>query len=356
MGKNDTDRVAILGAGAVGGFVGGMIAREGTPASLLCRPDQKKAILERGLELEGPLGTFTVLADDLDSPSPSPEQRALCVTESARKAVDGADLIFVCVKSQNTKSLLAEIAEAVRPDATLVLLQNGVRNLETAQAIFPNHLVLESVVLFNALYLEPGKVTLTATESIIFDSGMADRPAAQAAKRLLEKAGISVRFNRNVRGVLWTKLIINLNNGVSALTGTTLFQGLGDPHVRYLCRRLMAEGMNVLAKAGIALEPMPAVDPARLMWLLRMPGPVAVFIMKKIIKPYQDVQSSTWQSRVRGRPTEIAYLSGEIVRLSKEQRVPAPLNERILELVEEMEKQTELKTLTPKQLVQTLGI
>jgi 2-dehydropantoate 2-reductase len=330
--------------------VGGMIARAGKPVRILCRQAQRQVFLEKGLRVDGPQGEFQVPARaEADS-----QGEGFVATTDPAEAVSGADLIFVCVKSQDTETLAQTIAPHVSPSATVILMQNGVRNKDRVEKYLEGPTLLESVVLFNALYLEEGKVTLTATESVILDSDYQDHPGAQACAELLRDAGILTRFHKNVRGILWTKLIINLNNGFSALTGGSLFEGLRDPDVRYVGRALMAEGMAVMKEAEIDLEPIPKVDPARLMYLLRAPGWLAALVMKIMIKPYQDVQSSTWQSRVRGRSTEIDYLSGEIVRLAKEHGTSAPLNEKILQMVHE--HSDDKKTYTPKELRKLLGI
>jgi 2-dehydropantoate 2-reductase len=278
------------------------------------------------------------------------------VTSDPKQAVQDADLILVSVKSQDTESLLEAISPHVKKEATVVLLQNGVRNAPRFREKLPDHPCLETVVLFNALYVKSGEVTLTATESVIFDSETEDTPAAQAASHLLQKAGISTRFHKNVHGILWTKLIINLNNGISALTGKPLFEGLKDRDARYLGRCAMAEGMEVLRSAGIEMEPIPKVEPKRLLFLLRTPGWFMTLVLKLMIKPYQDVHSSTWQSRVRKRPTEIDYLNGEIVRLARENGLEAPVNGKIQELVHEAERTGNGKVYSPKELRGMLGI
>ena len=119
---------------------------------------------------------------------------------------------------------------------------------------------------------------------------------------------------------------------------------------------MMAEGMDVLKTAGIGLEPIPKVDPKRLLWLLRLPGWMNVLILKAMIKPYRDIQSSTWQSRVRGSRTEIDYLNGEIVRLAEERGVAAPLNKRVVELVHQAEGWNASRVLSARQLRAELGL
>ena len=251
---------------------------------------------------------------------------------------------------------MQEIATALPDEAHVVLLQNGVRNKETVDQLLGPNRSLESVVLFNSLFVHPGEVTLTATESVIFDESESDNEVAVVASKLLEESGIATRFHENVRGILWTKLIINLNNGSSALTGGTLFEGLRDPYTRKISRALMGEGMRVLAGAGVDMEPIPKVDPPKLMYLLKAPGWFAALVMKLLIKPYEDVQSSTWQSRVRQRSTEVDYLNGEIVRLAKETGQQAPLNEKIVNLVHEYEERNDFNsTLSSKELFEKLG-
>lgn len=352
--KASSIETCVLGAGAVGGYVAGMVARE-HPVAVLCRPDQKARLISDGLKIRGPLGEFRVSADDLDTHGAV--KSGLAVTDSPERAVRGSELIFLCVKSQDTESVVSKIAPHVSPTATLILLQNGVRNKEVVDRILGPGRCLETVVLFNSLYVNPGEVVLTATESVIFDESEKEKPAAKKASGLLEGSGIATRFHRNVHGILWTKLIINLNNGSSALTGRTLFQGLRDPATRAVSSALMREGMEILSAAGVSMEPIPKVDPPKVLWLLKMPGWLACLIMKLLIKPYEDVQSSTWQSRVRGKPTEIDYLNGEIVRLAESIGRDAPLNRKIVQLVREFEeKGSGRETLPSAELKRMLGL
>ncbi len=350
--QNKTLKTSVLGAGAVGGYVGGMIARE-HPVTLLCRDHQRDHFLENGLRIRGYQGDFHVAARLIEDGNAG----GLAVTDNAKQAIEDCDLVFLCVKSQDTENLLNEIASVLSKEVPIVLLQNGVHNRDAVEKLLGPGRAIESVVLFNSLYVNPGEVTLTATESVIFDETESTNESAQAAAQLLEESGIATRFHKNVRGILWTKLIINLNNGSSALTGGTLFEGLRDPATRRISRALMGEGMEILKAAKIDMEPIPKVDPPKLMWLLKTPGWFASMVMNLLIKPYEDVQSSTWQSRVRGKSTEIDYLNGEIVRLATDHGKTAPFNEKIVDLVHELERNGDNRTTIPSdELARILGV
>ena len=145
--ENEADNLmksCVLGAGAVGGYVGGMIATHNLPVTVLCRPSQMDLMLEKGLKIDGPQGEFHVPAFPYDRGSRDESKGGMFVTPDPKQAVEDADLIFISVKSQDTQPLLDAISPHVKRDATIVLLQNGVRNAPLVRGSLPDNSICMS--------------------------------------------------------------------------------------------------------------------------------------------------------------------------------------------------------------------
>ncbi len=321
-------RYAIMGAGAVGSLLGGMLARAGLPVILIGRGAHVDAVTRDGLEVSGLVGPFRVRPEATISP----------------EGVREADAVLLCVKSQDTPAACAAIAPYLPDEAPVISIQNGVRNVDLIEEspLGPGRGVGGSAV-FNAVFLEPGRVLLTTSGEIILgaasrDGRFDDRMARVA--REMRQAGLEVRATGNIEGVLWSKLLINLNNGLGALTGQSLEEGMMDPVARRISAALLAEGIRVTRDAGVRLETIPKVDPNRILKILTLPLPTFLLrrLFRLMVRTHPEARWSTWQSLAKGQPTEIAYLNGEIVRLAESCGVHAPYNRAVRDMVVEAEK------------------
>jgi 2-dehydropantoate 2-reductase len=132
--------------------------------------------------------------------------------------------------------------------------------------------------------------------------------------------------------------VVNLNNAVSALTDAPTGQLLLDPGYRRVVRALAAEGVAVVRRAGLRLAPFNGVPVAWMPRLLALPTPLVRMITRRQLKVDPAARSSMWQDLAADRPTEVAYLNGEIVRLAERTGGRAPLNARVVELVGHAER------------------
>ncbi|HTM22270.1 MAG TPA: 2-dehydropantoate 2-reductase [Kofleriaceae bacterium] len=316
-------RYAVLGAGAVGSYVGGMLARAGQPVVLIGRRPHVEAIRRDGLHIGGLVGPYQVRVE---------------ASESIEAAI-GADILLLCVKSQDTTATCAALAPHLGADVPVVSLQNGVRNLELIDASpLGAGRAVGGIVVFNAVFMEPGRVQLTTSGELVIGAastggGFGPRLEAMAAE--LRAAGVGVRLRADIEGVLWSKLLINLNNGLGAVTGQTTAEAVRDPLARRIAAALVGEGIDVTRAAGIRLGKLPKVDPERLRRMLRLPLPTFLVraLLRLMVDIHPDARGSTWQSLARGQPTEIEFLNGEVVRLAESRGLDAPYNRAIRDLV-----------------------
>jgi 2-dehydropantoate 2-reductase len=319
-------RYVVVGAGAVGSYVGGMLARAGRPVVLVGRGAHLGAVQRGGLHLGGLVGPQCVRIEATDSPA----------------AVARADVVLLCVKSQDTAAAAAEIAPHLPPHAVVVSLQNGVQNVAMLDASpVGRGRSVAGAVLFNAVFTEPGRALLTTRGPVILGAGddALHGPVIRALARDLAEAGLPTEVSPRIEGVLWSKLLINLGNGLGALTGQSTAEALADPVFRRLCATLLDEGLAAVERGGVALESLGALDPRRLRRLLTLPVPGIVrrAVARWLVRVHPEARSSTAQSLARGRPTEIDFLSGEIVRLAEAFGGDAPYNRAVRDLVLEAE-------------------
>ena len=315
-------RIAIIGAGAIGGTLGALLARDGQDVTLLGRAEHVAAMRRDGLRVDGALGAFTVPV-------------AACESLDFRP-----DLALLTVKTQQVAAAVREHQDRLT-GVPLVTLQNGVRSDDLVAELLPREQLLSGVVMMNAQYLTPGRVTISYPGSLVIGRpfGPNDDHAGEVA-RLLGRA-VPTRLSDNILGAHWLKLIVNLNNALAAITDRSVRQIYEDPYLGRLGVRLMREGMRVAARSAIRLESLPdlTVGLARLSTLLPvgLSARVAAAKARRIEREWPLVVS-TLQSIRRGSGTEIDYLNGEVVRQGERVGAPAPLNAAAVELVHRVEQ------------------
>jgi 2-dehydropantoate 2-reductase len=297
-------RYIIIGAGAVGGSIGGRLYESGHEVVLVARGAHHEALRDRGLTLRTPDGVLTLRVPVVDRPE------ALELRED--------DVLVLSVKTQDTAAAL----DAWAPSAghlPLVCAQNAVENERLALRRFRH--VYGMCVWLPSTYLEPGEITAPAGPLTgMLHLGRAPHGTDDTAPRIaadLEKSHFLAPVVPDVMRWKYAKLLANLGNAIRALTGPPA----GDADLA-LRTRAFAEGVAVLDAAGIpyASEAEQAEERGDRVDIRPVAG-----------SPY--LGGSTWQSLARGTgSTEADYLNGEIVLLGREHGVPTPVNETLQRL------------------------
>ena len=314
--------IAIIGAGAIGSALGALLDRAGHEVTLIARPAQVEAIRREGLRVDGALGSFVV-------------------RPAAAEALDfRPDLAFLTVKTQDVLAAL-QANLAVLGAAPLVTFQNGVRSDELAATLLPPQQLVSAVVNIHANYLVPGTVTVLYPGPLVIGRPFGPNDAQTQAIAALLRDAVPTTLSRNIRGVHWLKLIVNLNNAFPALSNATVHRIYADSALRLLAVKVMLEGLRVARCAGIRLESLPDTPLALLRLIewspLRLAALVAAAKARRLESRW-PLLGSTLQSLQRRRPTEIDYLNGEVVRLGRESGVATPLNAAMVEMVREVER------------------
>jgi 2-dehydropantoate 2-reductase len=243
----------------------------------------------------------------------------------------GASVVLVTVKSADTAAMAEIIAQHAPTDAVIVSLQNGVGNVARLREKLPGHRVLGGMVPYNVIALGDGRFH-RATSG---DTVIAHDDASTAAA--LSVPGMQIAQTRNIEGVQWGKLLINLNNALNALANLPLRQQLAQRAWRRLFADQIDEGLSLIKAEGIApVSPTPI--PIGLgASLLRMPDFVFEMVIGRTMKIDPEARSSMWEDLQRGRRTEIDYLQGVMTDIATKRGLAAPLSRRIVELIRKAE-------------------
>ncbi|MDB5857247.1 MAG: ketopantoate reductase [Ramlibacter sp.] len=293
-------KVAVMGAGAVGCYFGGMLARAGHAVTLIARPQHAEAIARDGLRME------TVNFDE----------RVKLSAGSDPAAVAGADLVLFSVKSMDTEAAGAQIRPHLASGALVLTLQNGVDNAERLRAVLPGVQVAAAVVYVASEMAGPGHLRHKGRGDLVIEPAAASAAVAQA----LIAAGVPTELSDNVRGALWAKLVLNCAfNAVSAITQLPYGKAVQGPGVPHLMADVVAECLSVAQAEGVVV-----------------PGDMGA-ACRKLIEAMPGQYASTAQDLARHKPTEIDYLNGLIVRRGQALGITTPANNVLWALVKLLE-------------------
>jgi 2-dehydropantoate 2-reductase len=309
----------VAGAGAIGCFVGGMLAASGRHVALLVRPRMRTEIERFGLRLT-----------DFDGIEKRLDAGQLALSEDP-SIFHSAGIVLVTVKSADTATVADQIAQHARPDAVIVSLQNGVGNVGVLQERLGGRRVLAGMVPFNVIAMGEGRFHRSTSGDIHVGEDAGNTAAA------LSVPGLRLRASPDIAGVQWGKLILNLNNALSALSDMPLAAQLANREWRRLFADQMAEGLAAMKSAGIAPVSATPVPASWTPTLLRLPDMIFNAILGRTMKIDPEARSSMWQDLKQGRKTEIDYLQGAVIALAEQNDVAVPLMRRIVALVKEAE-------------------
>jgi len=297
-------QVAVIGAGAVGCYYGGLLLKAGHDVTFIGRQVHADAINARGLLL--------------DTKTFRGHLPAKAATDTATLAPP--DLVLVCVKSADTETAGRSLAGRLRPETSVLSLQNGVDNAPRLAAVI-GHAVIPVVVYVGSEMAGPGHVRHHGGG----DLAIGPSPASAALAETLQAAGIGVTIADDIDKTLWSKLIINCAyNALSAVAGIAYGPMLQVDGTRQVVTSAVQEATTVARACGVAIAD-DLID-----HILNIPE----------IMPNQ--MSSTAQDLARGKPSEIDFLNGHVVRKGAELGIATPTNQALQVMVKLAERGKEL--------------
>lgn len=294
-------KVAVMGAGAVGCYFGGLLARAGHDVTLIARPEHVEAIRRDGLRME----------------TRAFDERVRVAASADPAAVQGADLLLFCVKSTGTETAGAQLRPFLGPDALVLCLQNGVDNAERLRTVLPPQQVAAAVVYVATEMAGPGHVKHHGRGELVIEPSARSAAVAQA----LADAGVPTEVSANVRGALWAKLIINCAyNAVSAIAQRPYGENVASVGIPEVMADVVDECLAVARAEGVQL-----------------PGDMHEAV-RRLVATMPTQSSSTAQDLARGKPTEIDHLNGLVVRRGAAHGIPTPANRVLWALVKLLER------------------
>ena len=337
-----TKRIAIVGAGALGGYVGGTLAHHGHDVTLIDPwPEHVETVRRRGLELDG------LTAEERFTAKP----KILHITEVQGLARTPVDIAMVAVKSYDTLWATALIAPYLSERGFVVSLQNCLNEETIAGVVGWGRTVGAVASLISVDLYEPGRIRRTIAKGgdkyTIFRIG---EPHGRITPRIEElvqwfRAIDSAKTTTNLWGERWSKLVQNaMGNGVTAATGLTSGECLRDAKIRRFQIVLAAEAIRVGQALGYALEKVRGITPEDYVRAAEGDEDAlreleAVLVPAKSSNPRGDIQRpSMAQDILKGRRTEIDAMNGYIARRGAQVGVRAPSHARLAEIVTRIER------------------
>ncbi|WEO78391.1 ketopantoate reductase family protein [Cryobacterium sp. SO2] len=314
-------RIAVIGAGALGGTFATLLSQAGHDVTVTARGAGLAAIREHGIRLEGGFG------------------RAHARPAALQRLTDTPELALVCTKAQDAEAAITDNAAAL-DGAAVIVIQNGLDGVNTARRLLPRSDCFGALSIIAANYTEPGLVTVTTAAPTYLGRGTGAADDATRHWQAVLNGAVPSQAIDNFVGSQWTKLVVNMLNALPAITGLSVQEVVANPGLRRVMTLSMREAVRVGMRRGISFGAMQALGDRRLRAFSRLPawaGQVLPLMMRARMGTVPNL-GSTLQSVTRGQRTEVDYLNGAVVREAAVAGVPAPVNSRLTALVHEVEE------------------
>ena len=301
-------KIAIIGTGGVGGYFGGKLANAGYDVTFLARGEHLQAMKENGLVVNSISGDFAV----------QPVKAVDKINE-----IGISDLIILGLKAWQLKEVAGELLEIIDENSTVLPLQNGVVAVDDLKETIDQKNLLNGLCRIGSKIESPGIIThFAADPSIIFgeiDNSKTER--TQKVQQVFDETGINARIADNIELEIWKKFLTICSGGLLAVSQATFGEIRGTPETRQMLLDLFKEVREVAVKKGINIE-------------ADYPDKVMAFIDTFPYDATPSLARDVWE----GKPSEIEYKNGMVVKLADQLGVDVPMNRYIYHCILPMEK------------------
>ena len=289
-------RIAIFGAGGIGGYLGGRLAQSGEEVVLIARGEHLKVIREHGLRVDSIKGDF-VATPALATANP---------TEAGP-----VDAVILGVKGWQVRDAAMAMRPMIGPDTFVVPMQNGVDAPAQLVEVLGERTVVVGLGGLVSYIVGPGHILHAGGEPYVsfgeMDNSTTDR--TQALLCAFQDAGVTANIPSNIYAALWGKLaLMATNSGIGAITRVTSGQWRGVPESWEMAKDVVKEVLAVAAGQGI-----------------QMPQDAYASVVARLEGSPQNGTSSMQRDLMDGRPSELEIQIGAVVRLGREAGVPTPV-------------------------------
>jgi len=300
-------KIVIVGPGAMGCLLGAFLSKTKEDIFILDYKKERAAKIEQsGITLEGAPGNL--------------QSKPKC--SSAAQDIGPADLVILCVKSYDTKKAILSAKPLIGEDTSVLTLQNGIGNIEIIAEVVGNDKVIAGVTNLGVTLLETGKAKLAGKgETVIGRLDGKMTVMMRSIREIFNKCGLETKISRDIKGLLWSKLIINV--GINALTAITRMNNgrlMEFEGTRRIMREAVTEAIRVAKRKRIKLT---SDDP--------------LAKVEAVSEATAANTSSMLQDILHNKRTEIDFINGVIVRQAQELRIPVPVNQTLVDLVKTIE-------------------
>lgn len=300
-------KIVVVGPGAMGCLIAAFLSKSKEELWLLSRNGDNAARLgSSGISLEGASGTW----------------QAKVKTTSKIQDIEKCDLIIICVKSFNTKQALDEIKPLISENTKILTLQNGLGNIETISEIAGEDKVIAGVTNEGATLIDTGKIRHAGRGETIIGTVNGKTPVEmRAIRELFNKVGLETKMSRDIKGLIWSKLIINVGiNALSAITRLPNGKLIEYEGTKRILRDAVTEAARIAKRKRVKLifeDPLAKVE--------------------AVCEATAGNLSSMLQDILRKKRTEVDFINGVIVRLGQELGISVPTNKLLLDLIKTIE-------------------
>ena len=290
-------KIAVIGAGGVGGYFGGRLAASGEDVHFVARGAHLAALRSSGLRIVSPKGDAQV-----------PRVNAT----SDLTSVGTADVVLFTVKMYDVESVAAMLPPLIGANTVVITLQNGVEAVDLVTRHVPREHVAGGVAYVAAVISEPGTIRHTALDTLIF--GELDGRRSTRLEKFADaciRAGFQARVSDNINVDLWGKFArLSVFSGMTAVTRSPLGVIREDPELTAMMRAALQESLQVARASGVPL-----------------PDQYMKEIMSMVGDMPANSKSSMLEDLERGKRLELPWLNGAMVRLGREAGVPTPTHQ-----------------------------
>ena len=301
-------RIAVMGAGAVGGYFGGVLANQGEDVIMIARGRHGTAISEDGLTIDSHWGNFTVQTGVTDDPS----------------TVGNVDLILHCTKLYSNSEAVPALREMVGDKTTILTIQNGVTSGSIIAGYYGLNRVLQGAAYIESSIAGPGHIHQSGSTAMIEfgeDDGLPTE-RVELIRQLFDKPGIQVQISSNIVDTLWSKLVsVGSIGTIMTSSRANLPEVLASPHGKETIRMVMEEIVAVGQSQGVTFAPR-CVESK----------------LSDAIAEADEFQSSLQYDLTAGKPLELDDILGAVVNMANDVNIPVPASAALVTVLDKFKR------------------
>jgi 2-dehydropantoate 2-reductase len=288
-------KILVVGAGAVGGYFGALLAQAGRDVTFLVRPSRAQQLRSEGLRILSPHGNLTL----------QPK------TVTAEDLRDSFDIIFLSVKAQALDQTITDMKPAVGPDTMIYPVLNGMRHMDTLARSFGNHAILGGVCMVSTDLDEQGRIVqINPMQKLTYGELSGEiTPRIRSFDEMMRNAGFETELSTNITQDMWHKWVMIASLGLV----TCLLDGpIGEINAVPDGEQTILQAIGECAAVGAACG-------------FPLPQPIAAFLHQAVTAKDSKLTSSMYRDLQKGVPTEVETILGDLLQHAHEHHLAAPL-------------------------------